>query len=164
MHQVIEKHGILNKPVKFLIGSYRGDKILLATLLLQWYLNNGLEVKKVYHFILYVPKRCFETFVNKITEKRQATDASGANTQIVANTMKLLGNSFYGKTLTNKRKHMKVSYVDNTKIYATIKEPTFRHLNEISPTCFEVASSPKTITEFLPSSSAMDFHHDKRVP
>ena len=45
---------------------------------------------------------------------------------------------------------MKVSYEDNTKIDAAINEPTFHHLNEISPTCFEVASSPKTITEDLP--------------
>ena len=45
---------------------------------------------------------------------------------------------------------MKVSYVDNTKIDAAINEPTFHHLNEISPTCFEVVSSSNIITKDLP--------------
>ena len=57
---------------------------------------------------------------------------SGADTQIVANTIKLLGNSFYGKTLTNKQKHVKVWFLDNTGIDAAINEPDFRHILHVS--------------------------------
>ena len=64
--------------------------------------------------------------------------------------MKLLGNSFYGKTLTNKQKHVKFSYVDNAGTNVVMNEPTFRLLNKISPTCFELMASPKNIAEDLP--------------
>ena len=43
-----EEHGIMNRPRRSLIGSFYGEKILLTTPLLQWYLVHGLEVTRVY--------------------------------------------------------------------------------------------------------------------
>ena len=42
-----EAHNIMTQTRRSLIGSMKGDKILLATPLLKWYLEHGLEVTKV---------------------------------------------------------------------------------------------------------------------
>ena len=43
-----DEHYIMTTPRRMLVGSYRGDKIMLATPLFRWYLDHGLEVKHVY--------------------------------------------------------------------------------------------------------------------
>jgi hypothetical protein len=48
MAAVAKSTGQLNKPRRALIGSYHGEKIVLATPLLKWYLDHGLQVTKVY--------------------------------------------------------------------------------------------------------------------
>ena len=47
MRQYAEEHNILTKPRRMLVGSYRGDKILLTTPLLRWYIAHGLVVDHV---------------------------------------------------------------------------------------------------------------------
>ena len=47
MRQYAEEHDILTKPRRMLVGSYRGDKILLTTPLLRWYIAHGLVVDHV---------------------------------------------------------------------------------------------------------------------
>ena len=48
MRRYAEEHDIMKTPRRMLVGSYCGDKILLATPLLRWYLDHGLEVLHVY--------------------------------------------------------------------------------------------------------------------
>ena len=48
MRDYAEEHDIMTTPRRMLVGSYRGDKILLSTPLLQWYLMHGLIVDHVY--------------------------------------------------------------------------------------------------------------------
>ena len=47
------------QPRRSLIGSYYGEKILLATPLLQWYLEYGLVVTKIYQVVQYWPEDSF---------------------------------------------------------------------------------------------------------
>ena len=47
MRQYAVDHDIMSTPRRMLVGSYRGDKILLTTPLLQWYLAHGLVVDHV---------------------------------------------------------------------------------------------------------------------
>ena len=61
MKSYAEEHDIMRRPRRSLIGSLKGDKILLATPLLKWYLEHGLEVTKVYQVVEYTPKPCFKT-------------------------------------------------------------------------------------------------------
>ena len=44
------------QPRRSLIGSMKGEKILLATPLLKWYLEHGLEVTKVHQVIEFTPE------------------------------------------------------------------------------------------------------------
>ena len=56
MKDYAEQHGIMKEPRRSLISSYFGRKILLATPLLQWYLNQGLEVTHIHEVMQYDPK------------------------------------------------------------------------------------------------------------
>ena len=47
------------KPSRKLIGSLKGEEILLYTPLMRWYLQKGLIISKVYQAIKFTPKRCF---------------------------------------------------------------------------------------------------------
>ena len=48
MQRLAEERGYLPKPRRCLIGSYFGEKVLLATPLLKWYLKQGLEVTEIF--------------------------------------------------------------------------------------------------------------------
>ena len=101
MKKYAEQNKLMSQPQCTLIGSYHGEKILLATPLLQWYLEHGLVVTKIYQVVQYWPEDCFKKFGEEVSQARQDGDADPAQT-IIADTMKLLGNSAYGKTITNK--------------------------------------------------------------
>ena len=94
MRQYAEEHDILSKPRVMLVGSFRGVKILLATPLLRWYLAHGLVVDRVYQIIECEPNPCFRRFGESISAARRAGDED-PDKAIIADTMKLLGNSGY---------------------------------------------------------------------
>ena len=48
MKAYAKENDIMKRPRRSLIGSMISQKILLATPLLKWYLEHGLEVKRVY--------------------------------------------------------------------------------------------------------------------
>ena len=48
MKTYAEERDIMKQPRRSLIGSLKGDKILLATPLLKWYLQHGLEVTQIH--------------------------------------------------------------------------------------------------------------------
>ncbi|KAK3718953.1 hypothetical protein QZH41_005939 [Actinostola sp. cb2023] len=51
MREFAEENDIIPRPCQSLIGSLKGEKILLATPLLKWYLEHGLDVTKVYQVV-----------------------------------------------------------------------------------------------------------------
>ena len=53
MQQYAIDHDIMSTPRRMLVASYRGDKILLITPLLKWYLKHGLVVDHVYEIVEY---------------------------------------------------------------------------------------------------------------
>ena len=48
MKAYAEENDTMSRPRRSLIGSMKGEKILLATPLLKWYLEHGLEVTRIY--------------------------------------------------------------------------------------------------------------------
>ncbi len=50
------------KKSRKLIGSMKGDKILLYTPLLKWYLEHGLEITKFYQAITYTPNNALKVY------------------------------------------------------------------------------------------------------
>ena len=125
MRQYAEEHDILSKPRVMLVGSFRGVKILLATPLLRWYLAHGLVVDRVYQIIEYEPNPCFRRYGESVSTARRAGDED-PDKAIIADTMKLLGNSGYGKTVTNVDRHRDVKYCTEIGTSALISNKRFR--------------------------------------
>ncbi len=59
--------------------------------------------------IKYTPKQSFKKFPDEVSDARRAGDVDKAY-ELIAETMKLFGNSAYGKTITNKVKFVSTTY------------------------------------------------------
>ena len=116
-----EQNKILSQPRRTLVGSYWAKGIMLITPLLEWYLNHGLVVTDIQQIIEYKPVACFQNFANKVSNARRDGDQH-PNQAILADTFKLLGNSAYGKTLTNLAKHNNIHYVTPQEANKLIKK------------------------------------------
>ena len=93
MKAYAEEHNIMAQPRRSLIGSKKGEKILLATPLLKWYLEHGLEVTKVNQVVEFTPEPCFKPFGDAVSDARRAGDADSRKA-IIADTMKLVSFCF----------------------------------------------------------------------
>ena len=149
MRQYAEEHNILTKPRRMLVGSYRGDKILLTTPLLRWYIAHGLVVDHVYQVVEYEPKPCFRNFGESVSTARRNGDVD-PDKAIIADTMKLLGNSSYGKTVTNVDRHRDVKYCTEVGTSTLISNKRFRQLDVVTEDAYEVTSSKARVTYDLP--------------
>ena len=149
MRQYAEEHDIMSTPRRMLVGSYRGEKILLTTPLLRWYLAHGLVVDRVYQIVEYSPKPCFQHFGESVSTARRNGDVD-PDKSIIADTMKLLGNSAYGKTVTNVDKHRDVRYCTEVGTSSCINNKRFRQLDVVDKDAYEVTSSKARVTYDLP--------------
>ena len=149
MREYAEENDIMSTPRRMLVGSYHGKKILLATPLLRWYLTHGLVVDHVYQIIEYSPKPCFQHFGESVSAARRAGDADPDKT-IIADTMKLLGNSAYGKTVTNIDRHRNVTYSTEVGTFSHINNKRFRQLDVVTDDACEVTASKARLTYDLP--------------
>ncbi len=127
------------KDTRYLIGSMFGNKILIITPLLVWYLNHGLVVTKVHQLIEFSPSRCFKQFADRVSNDRRAGDRN-PSLKAIADTSKLIGNSFYGYTIMNKGKHLNVRFLDREDAAKAINNPRFISLEEFEEDSFEVNS------------------------
>ena len=149
MRQYAEENDIMSTPRRMLIGSYRGEKILLATPLLRWYLAHGLVVDRVYQIVEYSPKPCFQHFGESVSTARRNGDVD-PDKSIIADTMKLLGNSAYGKTVTNIDKHRDVRYSTEVGTSSLINNKRFCQLDVVTDDAYEITSSKARVTYDLP--------------
>ena len=61
-----------------------------------------------------------------------------------------MGNSGYGKTITNQLKHRNVEYCSDAEARRKVNTPLFRKLDNITEETYEVESCKKTIKLNLP--------------
>ena len=149
MRRYAEEHNIMTIPRRMLVGSYYGDKILLATPLLRWYLDHGIEVLHVYQVVEYDPIPCFRRFGDAVSEARRAGDVH-RDKAIIADTMKLLGNSGYGKTITNVDRHRDVNYCTEKAASLLVNNRRFRQLDVVVDDAYDIEMSKRTVTYALP--------------
>ena len=148
MKTYAEKYDYLTKPRRSLIGSYSGEKILLTTPLLKWYLEHGLEVSEIFQVVEYTAHPCFKDFGETVAEARRQGVGLLA---ILADTFKLLGNSAYGKTITDKERHVDVKFPEEREVPKLVREPRFKQINEVCDDVYEVTMAKKILTLDLPS-------------
>ena len=150
MKEYAEKHKMLNQPRRTLVGSYFGNQILVATPLLKWYVEHGLQVSNITLIIEYQPKACFKAFGENVSKARREGDKDAAKS-ILADTFKLLGNSAYGKVLTNVEKHREIHYVSSPqKVSKLVNTPRFQKLTELTENLVEVEMKKKRVEWNLP--------------
>lgn len=140
MKMFAEENGHLKQPSRTLIGSLHGSEILLFSELLVWYLRHGLVITKIYAVYQYIPRRIYKSFGDSVSDARRGGDVDPSLT-LLADTSKLVGNSVYGKTITDKERHRNVTYVLGEKEVALkIKRGNFVSMEELEDGFYEVIS------------------------
>ena len=149
MKQFAEENECMPRPRRALIGSYKAEKILLATPLLQFYLEQGLVVTKVHQAIEWCSRPCFRGFGDFVSTARRNGDQGGS--QVVAETAKTVGNAGYGRFIMDSSRHLDIKYEeDHVKVARTINSYWFRDLEEINDGVYEIKSAKKRIKMNLP--------------
>ncbi|KAJ8321637.1 hypothetical protein KUTeg_000108 [Tegillarca granosa] len=110
MQRHVENHNLSKASRRLLVGGMKAQQILLASPLLKWYLDHRLQVTKVYQVVEYQQQRCFHQFVEEVSHARRKSDED-KDTAIIADMMKVIGNSAYGSMIMDKSKHQDVQYV-----------------------------------------------------
>ena len=149
MKKLAKEQGHLPRARKCLIGSYFGEKILLATPLLKWYLEQGLIVTEIFQAIEFKPKTCFTELGNEVTFHRSNAD-SNANLAMKGELFKLLGNSYYGKCITDVEKHTNLSFEKEIGAARKVNDWKFRSLEELQGRFYEIQSAKAKIEFKLP--------------
>ncbi len=130
MQDHVKELGLSDKPRRLLVGGMKASQILVATPLLKWYLEHAMVVSKIYQVVKYRRRqKCFESFVRQVSDARREGDTMPEKA-IIADTMKLIGNSGYGSLIMDKTRHCDVNYVsgENEACYQ-VNIPQFRTMS-----------------------------------
>ena len=142
--------GQMTNSRKLLVGGMAADKIFLATNLLKWYLERGLEVTRVYDVVEYRFEKCFEGFCDFISDARREGDRDSSK-EILGETCKVLGNSSYGSLLLDKTKHSNVKYVHHChQVHLAVNDPQFKSACDLPGDMYEIEMSKKTVSLDIP--------------
>ena len=117
--------------------------------MLKWYLNHGLVITHIYTVVEYIPDAAFNSFMTQVAQARLDGDRDN-DKALIAETMKLIGNSSYGKLITNKEKHHDIVYVNESEIGTEIMDEHFYNMTELPDGYYEVEKSKKKINLDLP--------------
>ena len=77
---------LLKQPQRMLISSFKLENGTVITPLLNFYLSLGLKCTKIYHFVQYTPKKCFNNFVQSVVDARRVGDEN-PESSVVAETI-----------------------------------------------------------------------------
>ena len=122
---------------KMLISSFTLRNRTLITPLLLFYLQPGLVVTKRHRFVEYIPKKCFNSFVQSAVDARRQADEN-ANSIVVGETLKLLANSSYGYQIMGRSRHIVTKYISDEKTHAAINSKLFKKLDHMNSSLYEV--------------------------
>lgn len=152
MQAHVKRFGLSQKARRLLVGGMKARQLLLATPLLKWYLDHGLEVTKIHQVIEFKPQRCFHHFVQEVSDARRQGD-SDKSKAILADTCKLLGNASYGSTIMDKEKFQSVKYVQGEgEAMMEANLPQFKKLTPLleEEEYYEIEKAKKCLKMNLP--------------
>ena len=128
---------LLKHPQRILISSFKLENGSIITPLFNFYMELGLQCTKVYRFVQYLPRKRFNKFVQLVVDARRETDENPLS-GVVAETIKLLGNSSYGYQIMDRSRHTITKYLNDEKTHKAINEPLFRRLNSVQKDLYEI--------------------------
>ena len=97
----------------------------------------------------FSPRKCFNNSVQSVVDARREGDKNPLS-GVVAETLKLLGNSSYGYQIMDRSRHTITKYLNDEKTHKAINEPLFKRLNTVEKDLYEVEfaeikrSAPRT--------------------
>eukprot|EP00732_Lithocolla_globosa_P001590 Lithocolla_globosa_v1_NODE_814_length_3238_cov_52.363179.p1 type:complete len:315 gc:universal NODE_814_length_3238_cov_52.363179:731-1675(+) len=146
MYAEVEKK---HEKTRKLIGSMKGDGIVLGTPYIKWLIDHGCIITKIHRVIEFERGRPYEPFMNYVADARRAGDKDSDLVEVLANGAKLAGNGAAGNCIINKFSHNSVSFTESMdRTYQAVNKPKCKQLNEFgieSNTIFEITSGKKTI-------------------
>ena len=104
MLEYAQKNALSLKAQRMLISSYRLYDGIVITPLLKFYLKLGLRCIKIHRFIEHTPHKRFNGFVQSVVDGRREGDEN-PDSCVVAENMKLLGNSSYGYQIMDRTRN-----------------------------------------------------------
>ena len=126
-------------------------------------LQTSIEIKlcqnpgdRLYTVIEYAPNAAFNSFMTQVTQVHLDGDCD-KDKALIAKTMKLIGNSSYGKLITNKEKHHDIVYVNESKIGAEIMDNHFYSLIELPNSYYEVEKRNRKLFSIFLFTSVSSF-------
>ena len=137
INQYAEKEFIMAQPRRMLVSSFIVTNGTIIPLLFLFYLNLGLVCKKINRFVQYTPRNCFDNFVQSAVDARQKGDEN-PNSSVVAETMKLLANSFHGYQIMDRSRHTVKKYLSDEQNDSAISSRMFKQPNHITHQLYEV--------------------------
>ena len=138
------KNMLLLKPQRILISSYKLNNGIVIKPLLKFSLKLGLRCTKIHRFVEYTPQKCFNGFVQSVFDARRKGDKN-PDSNVVAETMKLLGNSSYGYQIMDRSQHTETLYLNDEKMHEAINNRLFRRLNSVSTDLYEIELVKSTV-------------------
>ena len=127
----------MSQPRRMLISSFHLKNGTIIFPLLLSYLHLGLECTKIHRFLQYTPKKCFSSFVQSAVNARRQGDEN-PNSNVVAETMKLLANSSYGYQIMDRSRHTATKFLNDEMTHSAINNKLFKRLNFITDQLYEV--------------------------
>ena len=122
----MKNYAIENEMLKhlqrMLISSFKLENGTVITPLFNFYMELGLQCTKIYRFVQYSPRKCFNNFVQSVVDAYREGDENPLS-GVVAETMKLLGNSSYGYQIMDRSRHTITKYLSDEKTHKATNEP-----------------------------------------
>ena len=115
---------MLKHPQRMLISSFKLENGTVITPLFNFCLELGLQCTKINRFGQHTPQKCFKNFVQSVVDARREGDENSLS-GVVAETMKLLGNSSYGYQIMDRSRHAITKNLNDEKTHKAINEPLF---------------------------------------
>ena len=81
-------------------------------------------------------KKCFNCFLQAAVDARRKSDEN-PNSSVVAETMKLLANSFYGHQIMDRSRHTVTKYLSDEKTHEAINSKLFKRLDHMNNSLIE---------------------------
>ena len=102
-----------------------------------FYSKLGLVCRKIHRFVQYIPRKCFNSFVQSAVDARRQ-GGKNSNSSVIAETMKLLANSSYGYQIMDHSRHTVTKYLLDEKTHSAINSKLFKRPNHITDQLYEV--------------------------
>ena len=150
MQQYVNDHHMSDKPRRLLLSGMKAEKLMLSSPYLKWLMQKGLSVTKLHQVVEYTPHRRFRQFVRDVSDACRAGDVDNAQ-KIIADTMKLIGNSGYGSLIMDKEKHQDTLYAEGWgAAQLKINDPRFKKCAAITDNLYEMEMAKTKIRFDLP--------------